>query len=86
MDLPFWQLPLASVLAQLGSGPEGLKSEEANTRLAQYGPNVFTTHRHRALVLEFLARFRNPLVILLLTASGISAFTGEVTSFFIISL
>ncbi|MBI3801306.1 MAG: magnesium-translocating P-type ATPase [Deltaproteobacteria bacterium] len=86
MDLPFWQLPLASVLAQLGSGSEGLKSEEANTRLAQYGPNVFTTHRHRALVLEFLARFRNPLVILLLAASGISAFTGEVTSFFIISL
>src|SRR6185369_13145380 len=86
MDFPFWQFPLASVLDQLSSGPEGLKSEEAATRLAQYGPNIFTTHRQRALFLEFLARFRNPLVILLLAASGISALTGEVTSFFIISL
>ncbi len=86
MDFPFWQFPLASVLDQLSSGPEGLKSEEAATRLARYGPNVFTTHRQRALFLEFLARFRNPLVILLLAASGISALTGEVTSFFIISL
>src|SRR6185369_4517353 len=86
MDFPFWQFPLASVLDQLSSGLEGLKSEEAATRLAQYGPNVLTTHRQRALFLEFLARFRNPLVILLLAASGISALTGEVTSFFIISL
>ncbi|HEV8718702.1 MAG TPA: magnesium-translocating P-type ATPase [Candidatus Binatia bacterium] len=85
MDFPFWQHPLASVLAQLGSSPEGLKSEEAARRLVQYGPNVFTSHRQRALLLEFLSRFRNPLVLLLLAASGISALTGEVTSFFIIS-
>src|SRR5262245_44225070 len=86
MDLPFWQLPLTSVFAQLSSGPEGLRTEDAAARLAQYGPNVFTSHRRRALLLEFLSRFHNPLVILLLAASGISALTGEVTSFFIISL
>src|SRR5262245_61639910 len=86
MDLPFWQLPLTSVFAQLSSGPEGLRTEDAAARLGQYGPNVFTSHRRRALLLEFLSRFRNPLVILLLAASGISALTGEVTSFFIISL
>src|SRR4029453_14272108 len=85
MDSSFWQPPLTSVLGQLGSGPEGLTSEEAARRLGQYGPNVFPSHRQRALVLEFLSRFRNPLVILLLAASGISALTGEVTSFFIIS-
>jgi len=85
MDSSFWRPSLATVLAQLGCGPEGLNSEEAAARLAQYGPNVFTTHRKRALLLEFLSRFRNPLVILLLAASGISALTGEVTSFFIIS-
>lgn len=67
------------------SESRGLSSEEAAARLAQYGPHVLTTNRRRALLLEFLARFRNPLVIVLLVASGISALTGEVTSFFIIS-
>src|SRR5499426_4176132 len=82
----FWQLPLLEIYTRLGVHLEGLRSEEAAARLARYGPNVLTTHRRRALLLEFLARFRNPLVIVLLVASGISALTGEVTSFFIISL
>src|SRR5262245_47405815 len=80
----FWQLPLLEIYTRLGVHSEGLRSEEAAARLARYGPNVLTTHRRRALLLEFLARFRNPLVIVLLVASGISALTGEVTSFFII--
>src|SRR5437867_1044143 len=81
-----WRDSLAALQAQLGSSPGGLSSGEAAARLAQYGPNVLTTHRKRTLLLEFLSRFRNPLVILLLAASGISAFTGEVTSFLIISV
>ena len=80
-----WHHSLAAVQAQLGSSPEGLSSGEAAARLAQYGPNILATHRKRTLLLEFLSRFRNPLVILLLAASGISALTGEVTSFLIIS-
>src|SRR5262249_56215712 len=59
---------------------------EAARRLGQYGPTVVTSQRRRALLLEFLSRFRHPLVILLLAASGVSALSGEVTSFFIISL
>ena len=38
------------------------------------------------MFLQFLARFKNPLVILLLVASAISAFTGEITNFVIISV
>jgi Mg2+-importing ATPase len=49
------------------------------------GPNVLRPPRKRALFLQFLARFRNPLVIILLIASTVSAFTGDVTSFLIIS-
>ena len=37
------------------------------------------------MILQFLAKFRNPLVIILLTASALSAFTGDAASFFIIS-
>ncbi|HKA53454.1 MAG TPA: HAD-IC family P-type ATPase, partial [Candidatus Binatia bacterium] len=86
MDSSFWCPPLAAVCTQLDSGSQGLTSAEAARRLGQYGPNVFTSQRRRALLLEFLSRFRNPLVILLLAASGVSALSGEVTSFFIISL
>src|SRR5262249_18548461 len=85
MDSSFWQKPLPTVLSELNARAEGLRSEEASTRLSQYGPNLLTVHPRRALILEFLSRFRNPLVVLLLIASGISALTGEVTSFFIIS-
>ena len=38
------------------------------------------------MFLQFLSRFKNPLVILLLVASAISAFTGEMTNFVIISV
>ena len=36
------------------------------------------------LWLQFLSRFRNPLVIILLVASGLSAATGNVASFVIV--
>jgi P-type Mg2+ transporter len=64
----------------------GLSSEEAAARLSRFGPNVLAPHRQRRLVLEFLARFRNPLVLLLLAASAVAALTGEVTSFGIITV
>jgi len=72
-------------MEHLGSSPEGLSSAEAALRLADFGPNLIHAERKRALILQFLAKFRNPLVIILLTASALSAFTGDAASFFIIS-
>jgi Mg2+-importing ATPase len=83
-DSPFWQLPVASLLKQVAGSPDGLSSAEATARLAQFGPNLVHGERKRALVLQFLTKFRNPLVIILLTASALSAFTGDAASFFII--
>ena len=80
-----WSQPVVSLLSDLDADPGGLSSTEAAVRLARFGPNVLRVHRERALILQFLSRFRNPLVILLLAASAVSAFTGDVTSFFIIS-
>jgi Mg2+-importing ATPase len=84
-DSPFWQLPVAALLEQVGAKPDGLSSAEAAARLARFGPNLIHGERKRALVLQFLAKFRNPLVIILLTASALSAATGDATSFFIIA-
>jgi Mg2+-importing ATPase len=66
----FWQLPVTALMEHLGSSPEGLSSAEAALRLAHFGPNLIHTERKRALILQFLAKFRNPLVIILLTAPG----------------
>jgi len=84
-DPPPSRLSLAALMAQLQTGAGGVSAEEAKRRLGQYGPNSVRPHKHRRLVWEFLRHFLNPLVLILLTASGISALTGEVTSFLIIS-
>jgi Mg2+-importing ATPase len=83
-DLAFWQLPVATVLTQLGASPEGLSNAEAEARLSQFGPNVIHGEQGRALALQFLSKFHNPLVIILLVASSLSALTGDAASFFII--
>jgi Mg2+-importing ATPase len=82
----FWQTSLASLLAELRTDRSGLDEAEAARRIAVYGPNVLRPRRDRAIVLQFLSRFGNPLVILLLAAATISAFTGDVASFVIIAL
>ena len=66
------------------SAPTGLTSAKAKQHLAKFGPNLLQDHQRQLLILQFLARFKNPLVLLLLGASTISAFTGEITNFAII--
>ena len=68
------------------SSPPGLSSVEAAVRLQQYGANQLKPARQRAAALQFLAHFLNPLVIVLLAASGLSALTGDRTGAFIIGL
>lgn len=82
---PWWLEPLAEEAAQLGPGATGLSSAEAKARLSKFGPNMFRDHQEQPLWLQFLSRFKNPLVLLLLGASAISALTGEITNFLIIS-
>lgn len=82
----FWQEKLATLLESLQATPEGLTSKEAESRLKSFGQNVFHPQRKYASLLHFLSKFNNPLVIILLAASAISAFTGDVINFIIISL
>ncbi len=63
----------------------GLSSAEAAARLVQYGPNQLKP-QHQAALWQFLARFRNPLVLILLMASVISAATGDATSAVVITV
>ena len=64
----------------------GLTSAQALEALARSSLNRFDERPARSLVLQFVLRFRNPLVLILLAASAISAFTGDVANFVIIML
>ncbi len=82
----WWLKPVAVYQQELASDAKGLSSAEASSRLSKYGPNQFRGRRQASMLLQFLSRFKNPLVILLLAASAISAITGEIANFIIISV
>ena len=62
-----------AVAASLGVDPNtGLSQAEAERRLAQYGPNELASAPPVPKWKKFLAQFKDPLVYLLLAATGIS--------------
>jgi magnesium-transporting ATPase (P-type) len=71
-------------LSDLATTTAGLSTSEAQSRLLTYGPKRCGNRQAHAALAAFLTRFRNPLVIILLVASGLSAATGDVASFVII--
>jgi Mg2+-importing ATPase len=83
--LEFWKLPTAALFAELATNGSGLTSHEAALRLLRYGSNDAAAPKRVPAWLRFAQRFANPLVILLLLASALSAATGDVTSFVIIA-
>jgi len=74
----WWRL--AETQTALQSSPGGLTHAQARQRLKVHGPNLIKTPIGRRLLFEVLDRLRNPLVLLLLIAGGISAVMGETTS------
>ena len=64
----------------------GLSSAQAALNLGRFGPNRLQPARQRAVLLQFLAHLRNPLVLVLLAASALSALTGDSTGSVIIAL
>ena len=55
----------------------GLTSAEAERRLAQYGPNEPVPRRRLSAIAQLAHLFENPLVVILLVASAISASLGQ---------
>ena len=71
-----YTLSAQEVLTELGAGPEGLSSQQAQERLAKYGPNKLKEGAKPTLLQRFLAQLRDPMLIILLIAAGVSALTG----------
>ena len=73
----FWDKPRPELLQQLQTTPAGLTSEEVQRRLALYGPNSMVKESRFAVLISLLRFLINPLVIILLVASGISLALGD---------
>ncbi|MFO1310604.1 MAG: magnesium-translocating P-type ATPase [Burkholderiales bacterium] len=67
-----------------GTAVAGLGAAEAASRLAQYGRNVLPSIRARPPLVDYAARFANPLVLLLVAASVVLGFTGDAVAMWII--
>lgn len=64
------------VMETLGSTARGLSRQEAEKRLAQYGPNKLKEGEKESLLHKFLAQLADPMIIILIAAAVISAITG----------
>jgi len=73
----FWDRPLRDLFQTLEVTPSGLTSDEANRRLRLYGPNSFVRESRFAALFSFFRLVANPLVIILLIASGASLALGD---------
>lgn len=64
----------------------GLSNAEATLLLKQHGANEIKPVRQRNILVQFLAHFYNPLVLILLVAVSISALNGDGISALIIGV
>ncbi len=77
-DLIAWHiLPVDIAQDRFDSPPGGLTQAEATRRLTEYGPNELLPPRPVSAWTVLLDQFKNVLIIILLLATGLSAFLGH---------
>jgi P-type Ca2+ transporter type 2C len=65
------------VMSSLQVTPAGLGAREARERLTRYGPNELVAKKGRSALRMFLDEFRDVFILLLVSASALSAILGE---------
>ncbi len=72
----YYTKSMEEVLRDFSVGQEGLTSTQAEERLAKYGPNKLKEAEKPSLLQRFIAQLKDPMLIILLIAAGVSALTG----------
>ena len=75
--------PQQALEAQNASA-EGLSAQEARRRAEQYGPNKLSEGKKKSTLQVFLEQFKDLMVLILIIAAVISAFSGNVESTIVI--
>ncbi len=71
-----YELSATEVLEQANSSLEGLTEQEAQKRLETYGPNKLKEAEKATLLQRFVAQLKDPMLIILMAAAGVSAVTS----------
>ena len=74
----------AKVLEELKTSSGGLSSQQAKDNLTKYGKNALIEGKRKTTLQVFLEQFKDLMVIILIIAAVISAFTGELESTLVI--
>ena len=72
----YYKLSVDETLNELNAESAGLSSERAAERLAQYGPNKLKEAEKPGFWKRFLTQLKDPMLLILLAAAGVSALTG----------
>lgn len=76
---PWYSWEIGRIYDTLSTGSDGLSSEDAATRLSEYGPKWLPSARPVSIGRIFLRQFTNPLIYVLGLAAIVSFAIGEVT-------
>jgi len=66
-------LSVDRVFGVLASSSDGLRSDEARSRLTKYGPNQLREQKRTSAWMRLLLQFHNPLIYVLLATAGVTA-------------
>lgn len=73
----YYDQEINSVFEEFGVSEAGLSSEEAEKRLEEYGENELKEKEKVSVLQLFISQFKSILIIILITASIVSALLGE---------
>jgi Mg2+-importing ATPase len=82
----FWSTPIADLIQQLKTTPQGLSSQEVQNRLASLGANLLKAKKRTDSLTLFLNQFKSPIIVILLFAAGLSFFLHDAADALIIVL
>ncbi len=74
---PYWAQSAEDLFTGFASGIKGLSTAEASARLSRVGRNVLAQKKRVSWPGAFLNQFKSPIILILLFATGVSAFVGD---------
>jgi len=77
-------MEIQETLQNLNTKETGLSREEAQKRLQEYGPNELKKEKGTSPIKLFIEQFTDILIIILLIATGLSIYLGELTDAIVI--
>ena len=80
----YFTQPIDEIYQEFHTSEDGLSNKQVEENLEKYGPNKLAEGKKKSLFAKFIDQFKDLMIIVLLVASVISAFSGEVTDCIII--